>query len=128
MEVVHPRCAGIDISKTDAKVCIRVQGSGGRRTSSTVTTWGAMTNEILALKDFLTEQQVTVVVMESTSDYWRPFYYVLEADLQVLLVNARDVKSVPGRFPTPLGWPTSAPMACCVRRSCRRNRSGNCGT
>jgi transposase len=97
MEVVHPRCAGIDISKKDAKVCIRIQGSGGRRTSSTVTTWGAMTNEILALKDFLVEQQVTVAVMESTSDYWRPFYYVLEADLEVLLVNARDVKSVPGR-------------------------------
>jgi len=97
MEVVHPRCAGIDISKKDAKVCIRIQGSGSRRTSSTVTTWGAMTNEILALKDFLVEQRVTVVVMESTSDYWRPFYYVLEADLEVLLVNARDVKSVPGR-------------------------------
>ena len=97
MEVVHPRCAGIDISKKDAKVCVRVQGSGGRRTSSTVTTWGAMTNEILALKDFLVEQRVTVVVMESTSDYWRPFYYVLETDVEVLLVNARDVKSVPGR-------------------------------
>ena len=80
MEVVHPRCAGIDISKKDAKVCIRIQGSGSRRTSSTVTTWGAMTNEILALKDFLVEQRVTVVVMESTSGIiggrsitsWRP--------------------------------------------------------
>jgi len=66
-------------------------------TSSTVTTWGAMTNQILALKDYLAEQRVTVAVMESTSDYWRPFYYVLEADFEVLLVNARDVKNVPGR-------------------------------
>ncbi len=97
MEVVHPRCAGIDVSKKDAKVCIRIQGSGSRQTSSTVTTWGAMTNEILALRDYLAEQRVTVVVMESTSDYWRPFYYVLEADFEVLLVNARDVKNVPGR-------------------------------
>ena len=97
MEVVHPRCAGIDISKRDAKVCIRIQGSSGRKTSSTVTTWGAMTNQILALREHLAAQQVTVVVMESTSDYWRPLYYLLEADFQILLVNARDVKNVPGR-------------------------------
>src|SRR6476661_9462666 len=97
MEVVHPRCAGIDVSKRDAKVCIRIQGGNGRKTSSTVTTWGSMTNQILALRDHLAAQQVTVVIMESTSDYWRPFYYVLEADFEVLLVNAREVKNMPGR-------------------------------
>jgi Transposase and inactivated derivatives len=97
MEVVHPRCAGIDVSKRDAKVCIRIQGGNGRKTSSTVTTWGSMTNQILALRDHLAAQQVTVVIMESTSDYWRPFYYLLEADFEVLLVNAREVKNVPGR-------------------------------
>jgi transposase len=65
--------------------------------------------------------------MESTSDYWRPFYYVLEADLEVLLLNARDVKNVPGRkqmSSTPPGWPTWAPTGCSGHRSCRRNRSG----
>ena len=97
MEVVHPRCAGIDVSKRDAKVCVRVQGVGGRRTSSTVTTWGAMTNQVLALRDHMAGQQVTVVVMEATGDYWRPFYYLLEADFQVMLVNARSVRNVPGR-------------------------------
>jgi len=97
MEVVHPRCAGIDVSKRDAKVCIRIQGGSGRKTSSTVTTWGSMTNQILALRDHLAAQQVTVVIMESTSDYWRPFYYILEADFEVLLVNAHEVKNVPGR-------------------------------
>lgn len=97
MEVLHPRCAGIDVSKRDAKVCIRLQGDGGRRTSSTVTTWGAMTNQVLALRDYLAAQQVSVVVMEATGDYWRPFYYVLEADFQVVLVNARSVRGVPGR-------------------------------
>ena len=56
-----------------------------------------MTNQILALRDHLAAQQVTVVIMESTSDYWRPFYYLLETDFQVLLVNAREVKNVPGR-------------------------------
>jgi len=97
VEVLHPRCAGIDVSKRDAKVCVRIQGDGGRRTASTVTTWGAMTNQVLALRDHLAAQQVTVVVMEATGDYWRPFYYVLEADFQVMLVNARSVRGVPGR-------------------------------
>ena len=106
MEVVHPRCAGIDVSKKDAKVCIRIQGTSGRKTSSTVTTWGSMTNQILALRDHLAAQQVTVVIMESTSDYWRPFYYLLEADFEVLLVNARDVKNVPGRQDRPVNRTT----------------------
>ncbi len=97
VEVVHPRCAGIDISKKDAKVCVRIQGGGGRRTSSTVTTWGSMTNQVLALRDHLVAAQVSVVVMEATSDYWRPFYYLLESDFQVMLVNAREAKNVPGR-------------------------------
>jgi transposase len=97
MEVVHPRCAGVDVSKRDAKVCVRIQGDGGRRTSSTVTTWGAMTSQVLALRDHLAAQQVTAVVMEATGDYWRPFYYLLEADFQVMLVNARSVRNVPGR-------------------------------
>ncbi|TQC38900.1 IS110 family transposase [Rhodococcus sp. WS4] len=97
MDVVHPRCAGIDISKTDAKVCVRIQGRGSKRTASTVTTWGAMTNQILALREHLLEQKVTCVVMEATSDYWRPFYYLLEEHLEVMLVNAREVRNVPGR-------------------------------
>lgn len=97
MEVIHPRCAGIDISKKDAKVCVRVQGRGSRPTSSTVTTWGAMTADILKLKEHLLAAEVSVVVIEATGDYWRPYYYLLEDDLQVVLVNARDAKNVPGR-------------------------------
>ena len=53
MDVVHPRCAGIDCSKKDAKVCVRIQGHGHRGASSTVTTWGAMTSQILALREHL---------------------------------------------------------------------------
>jgi hypothetical protein len=48
MEVMHPRCAGIDCSKKDAQVCVRIQGHGGERTSSTVTAWGATTAQIPA--------------------------------------------------------------------------------
>lgn len=97
MEVVHARCAGIDVSKKDAKVCIRVQGQGRRGTSTTVSTWGSTTTEILALREHLIAEQVSCVVIESTSDYWKPFYYLLEDQLPVMLVNAKAARNVPGR-------------------------------
>ena len=98
MEVVHARCAGLDISKKDAKVCVRVAGTGRRKTVETVTTWGSMTKQILALRDHLIAEQVTCAVMEATGDYWKPFYYLLEdAGFEVVLVNARQVKNLPGR-------------------------------
>ena len=98
MEVVHARCAGLDISKKDAKVCVRVAGAGRRKSVETVTTWGSMTNQVLALREHLVEQRVTCAVMEATGDYWKPFYYLLEdAGFEVMLVNARHVKNLPGR-------------------------------
>jgi transposase len=97
MEVLHPRCAGIDVSKRDAKVCVRIQGGGQGPTSSTLTTWGATTNQILALRDHLIDQRVEVVLIESTGTYWKPFYYLLEDAVQVQLVNAHESKTVPGR-------------------------------
>src|SRR6202022_2605460 len=86
-----------DISKKDAKVCVRVQGSGRRATTASVTTWGAMSNEILALREHLIAGMVTCVVMESTGDYWKPFYYLLEDAVNVMLVNPRDARNRPGR-------------------------------
>ena len=98
MEVIHSRCAGMDVSKKDAKVCVRVAGAGRRKTVETVRTWGATTNQVLALRDHLIAEQVTLVVMEATSDYWKPFYYLLEdAGFEMMLVNARHVKNMPGR-------------------------------
>jgi transposase len=98
VEVLHERCAGLDISKRDAKVCIRVPGGRGGRYRNEVTTFGSMTGQILQLRAFLLEQQVTRVVMESTGDYWKPFYYVLEgAPFELLLVNPRHVRGLPGR-------------------------------
>jgi len=97
MEVIHPRCAGVDVSKKDAKVCVRVQGAGRRATSSTVTTWTSMTGSIVALREQLIAERVTCVVIESTAAYWKPFYFVLEDALNVMLVNARHVRNVPGR-------------------------------
>jgi len=98
MDVVHPRCAGIDVSKRDAKVCVRIASGGRAKAKSTVTTWGAVTNQVLALCDHLIAEQVTLVVMEATSDYWKPFFYLLEdGPFEVMLVNARHVKNLPGR-------------------------------
>lgn len=98
MDLVHPRCAGLDVSKRDAKVCVRIAGGGRAGATSTVTTWGLVTNQVLALREHLIAEQVTLVVMEATGDYWKPFYYLLEdAPFEVLLVNARQVKNLPGR-------------------------------
>ena len=131
MEVIHPRCAGIDVSKKDAKVCIRVQGRGRRGTTTTVSTWGSTTADILALREHLSAEQMSCVVLESTSDYWKPFYYRLEEALPVMLVNAKAARNVPGRktdlFRMRRGWPIWAPTGCCVPRLCRRSRFGCCG-
>ncbi|MBN9375612.1 MAG: IS110 family transposase, partial [Cellulomonas sp.] len=98
MDVVHRRCAGIDISKRDAKVAIRAAGGGRAGTRTTVTTWSSMSAQVLALRDHLLAEQVTCVVMEATSDYWKPFYYVLEdGPWELLLVNARHAHNMPGR-------------------------------
>lgn len=97
MEVIHPRCAGIDCSKKDAKVCVRIQGQSARARSATVSTWGATTGQILALREHLIAQKISCVVIESTSDYWKPFYYLLDDGLDVVLVNAASVRNLPGR-------------------------------
>lgn len=97
MDIVHQRAAGLDISKRDAKVCLRVPGTRVGTFTSSVSTWSATTGQILALRDFLEREHVTTVVMEATSDYWKPFFYLLEETLPVMLVNAKAARNIPGR-------------------------------
>ena len=98
MDIVHYRCAGLDISKRDAKVSVRTQEPGRARANSKVTTWAAVTSQILALREHLITERVTLVVMEATSDYWKPFYYLLEeGPFEIMLVNAKHMKNLPGR-------------------------------
>ena len=97
MDIVHERAAGMDISKRDAKVCIRIPGTRAGTFSKTVTTYGATTNEIVRLRRDLEEAAVTVVVMEATGDYWKPFYFLLAESLNVELVNAKAARNLPGR-------------------------------
>ncbi len=93
------RVAAIDIAKASGMVCVRLPhedrpGLRIQRVLSTVATSGA----ILDLADHLVCQGVTRVVMEATSTYWKPFFFLLESrGLECWLVNARDVKNVPGR-------------------------------
>ena len=72
--------------------------SGRRKTVETVRTLVSTTNAILALREHLIAERVTLVVMEATGDYGKPFYYLLEdAGFELMLVNARHVKNLPGR-------------------------------
>jgi transposase len=96
MDVVHERCAGIDIGKADVKVCVRVPGPGkGRRKE--VRTFSTMTRDLLAMRDWLIAEGITVVGMEATGSYWKPVFYLLENDIETWLLNARHMKNVPGR-------------------------------
>jgi transposase len=98
-EQVIERVAAVDVAKEFGKVCLRLphESLPGRRVSK-VWDVSATTNAIIELGDYLVGQRVGKVTIESTSDYWRIWFYLLEAaGLDVQLVNARDVKNVPGR-------------------------------
>ena len=132
MEVVHARCAGMDISKKDAKVCVRVAGAGRRKTVETVTTWGSMTSQILALRDHLVAEQVTCVVMEATSDYWKPFYYLLEDCRGRGDAGQRPARQEPAgpqdrRRGRDLAGPARRPWPGAGLVRATRSRSGSCG-
>jgi transposase len=98
-EEIIERVAALDIGKSELVCCVRVphEGRAGRRLQE-VETYSTMTRSLLRLADRLRCLGVTRVVMEATSDYWKPVFYVLEAHgLETWLVNARDVKHLPGR-------------------------------
>ena len=101
VEEIVARVAACDIGKAELVCCVRVPHPQhpGRRLQEVVS-WSTMTRSLLAMADRLAELGVSKVVMEATSDYWKPVYYLLEAyghGLQPELVNARDVKHLPGR-------------------------------
>ncbi|MET3176587.1 UNVERIFIED_ORG: transposase [Arthrobacter sp. UYCu721] len=95
-------------------------------------TGAPFSGQILDLKEFLLKEQVNLVVMEATSDYWRPFYYLLEDEgLSIMVVNARDARNVPGRKTdvSDVAWLAELGAHGLVRASfVPRRQSGNCGT
>ena len=114
--------------------CVRVPPARERKERlQEVSTHSTMSRALTELANHLVDLGVERVVMEATSDYWKPVFYLLEAHgLDPWLVNARDVKHLPGRPKTdlrltPSGCASSPNGRCCARVSCRPNRSGSCG-
>jgi transposase len=96
MEVIYERCAGLDVHKKSVTACrITPAVRGGWQKERR--RFGTMTDELLKLSDWLREAQVTAVAMESTGVYWKPVFNILESEFEVILVNARHIKYVPGR-------------------------------
>jgi len=98
-ELIIARVAALDIGKAEVMCCIRVPGDApARRRRQEVQAYSTMTRSLLVMADRLRELRVTRVVMEATSDYWKPVFYLLEAHgFDPWLVNAKDVKHLPGR-------------------------------
>jgi len=92
LDVIHERCAGIDVHKRQVTVCIHVPGLRELREFATDT------ESLLTLMDWLQEQKVDDIAMEATGSYWKPVYNLLEASgLRALVGNAAHMKGVPGR-------------------------------
>jgi len=96
MDVIYPRCCGVDVHKREVVACLVTTGPNGVP-SKVIRAFGTMTPDILALADWLAAHKVTHVAMESTGVYWKPIWNLLEDQFALLLVNARHVKAVPGR-------------------------------
>lgn len=96
IDTVVQRAAGLDIAKASLVACIRTpDGEGGWQIAKRKFT--TMTADLLALADWLGEHGITRVGMESTADYWRPVFYLLEHRFDCWLLNARHMRAVPGR-------------------------------
>jgi transposase len=103
MDAVFTHCAGLDVHKKSVTVCRLVSDSTGQNPEGVaeLRTFGTMTIELLALADWLLEAGVTHIAMESTGEYWKPVYNLLEGVVTIFLVNASHVKNVPGRKTDP---------------------------
>ncbi len=95
MEVIHARCAGLDVHKKTVVACVRIATAEAVRHE--VRTFGTTTRELLALGDWLRAEGCTHAVLESTGVYWKPVWAVLANDVTLLLAHAAAVRNVPGR-------------------------------
>ena len=96
MEVLHLRCAGLDVHKKTVVASVRLAEES--RVTTEVKTFATTTAGLLALSDWLSANECTHVAMEATGVYWRPVWHVLsDGELQLILANAAHVKNVPGR-------------------------------
>jgi len=96
IEVVHPICCGLDVHKETISACVIFPDKAGADQYD-IEEFGTFTDDLQRLRSWLLEHECFVVAMESTGIYWRPVHNVLEDVVEVILVNARDIKNVPGR-------------------------------
>jgi transposase len=96
MQMIYTPCAGLDVHKKTVVVCARIVQDDGTLTTH-IRTFSTMTAELLALATWLLELGITHVAMESTGEFWKPVYNLLEGSFTVLVVNAQHIKHVPGR-------------------------------
>jgi transposase len=96
MEQIYERCCALDVHKATVTACVRVPDRSGGR-SELRGRFSTVTSELLALRDWLLGLGVTDVAMEATGVYWKPVWYLLEDDFELILCNAAHVKNVPGR-------------------------------
>jgi transposase len=130
MDVVVERPGALDVHKQSVTACVRAPGQAGQRQEH-LAQFPTTLQGLLALRDWLAAHRVGQVAMEATGVYWKPVWAILEDDLELILVNARHVKQVPGRKTDVsdaawlAGWPRPA---CCARAWCRPARSATCAT
>lgn len=96
MDVIVQRQSALDVHKAQVTACVRVPGADGERVEH-VEQFATTVSGLLVMGDWLKAHGVTHVVMEATGDYWKPVWHLLENQFELMLVNARDVKQVPGR-------------------------------
>jgi transposase len=96
MEILYERCCGLDIHKKTVVACLLTPGADGQ-VQQTIRSFGTMTADLLALRDWLAAAGCTQVAMEATGVYWKPLYNLLEDACTLTLANARHIKQVPGR-------------------------------
>src|SRR3954447_15622676 len=96
MEVLHECCCGLDVHKRTVVACL-VRPADDGRPAKELRTFGTMSEDLLALADWLRAAGCTQVAMESTGVFWKPVYNLLEGQVAILVANAAHIKAVPGR-------------------------------
>jgi transposase len=94
MELLYPRCAGLDVHKDSVVACVRCISEPAHRE---VRTFGTTTKELADLNEWLSQYGVKQIAMEATGVYWKPVWHMLEQDFELILANAQHIRNVPGR-------------------------------
>jgi transposase len=97
LQALYGRVCGLDLHKELIVACVRILDAMDDTVQSTLRKFGTMTADLVELRQWLTDQKITHVAMESTGIYWQPVFNLLESHFKLLLINAQHLKKVPGR-------------------------------